>query len=151
TAHEATDLIEVDYDELPAVTTLEEALAPGAPLVHTGERLASHFADLSTLKPIPGTNVCHRFDLARGCGAAAFGEADVVVDDVYRFPRVQHYAMEPHAALAAWDDAGALTVWAATQNPYSVRVELAKMFRVPLSRIRIIVPPLGGGFGSKTY
>ena len=150
-AAQAIDLIEVEYDERPAVTTLEEALAPGAPLVHTGERLAGHFADLSTLKPIPGTNVCHQFHLERGRPATAFADADVVVEDVYRFPRVQHYAMEPHAALAAWDEAGTLTVWAGTQNPYSVRVELAKMFRVPLSRIRIIVPPLGGGFGSKTY
>jgi CO/xanthine dehydrogenase Mo-binding subunit len=150
-AAEALDLLDVEYEELPAVTTLEEALAPGAPLVHTGEPLAGHFADLSTLKPIPGTNVCHQFHLARGRAAAAFAEADLVVEDVYRFPRVQHYSMEPHAALAAWDETGSLTVWAGTQNPYSVRVELARMFRVPLSRIRIIVPPLGGGFGSKTY
>lgn len=150
-AAEALDLLEVEYEELPAVTTLEEALAPGAPLVHTGAPLAGHFADLSTLKPIPGTNVCHQFHLERGRAAAAFAEADLVVENVYRFPRVQHYAMEPHAALAAWDETGGLTVWAGTQNPYSVRVELAKMFHVPLSRIRIIVPPLGGGFGSKTY
>ena len=149
-AAEAVDLLETEYEELPAVTTLEEALAQGAPLVHTGEPLAGHFADLSTLKPIPGTNICHQFHLERG-RATAFAEADVVVEDVYRFPRVQHYAMEPHAALAAWDETGNLTVWAATQNPYSVRVELARMFRLPLSRIRIIVPPLGGGFGSKTY
>jgi CO/xanthine dehydrogenase Mo-binding subunit len=151
TAAEALDLIEVEYDELPAVTTLEEALAPGAPLVHTGKPLAGHFADLSTLRARPGTNICHQFHHERGRGAAALGEADLVVEDTYRFPRVQHYSMEPHAALAAWDEAGALTVWASTQNPYSVRVELAKMFGVPLSRIRIIVPHLGGGFGGKTY
>ena len=150
-AAEALDLIEVEYEDIPAVTTLDEALAPGAPLVHTGEPLAGHFADLATLRPIPGTNVCHQFDLERGQPATAFAEADLVVEDVYRFPRVQHYAMEPHAALAAWDETGGLTVWAATQNPYSVRVELAKTFRMPLGRIRIIVPPLGGGFGSKTY
>jgi CO/xanthine dehydrogenase Mo-binding subunit len=150
-AAEAVDLLEVDYAELPAVTTLEEALAPGAPLVHTGEPLAGHFADLSTLRPIPGTNVCHQFHLERGGAAAALAGADLVVEDVYRFPRVQHYSMEPHAALAAWDESGSLTVWAGTQNPYSVRVELAQMFRLPLGRIRVIAPPLGGGFGGKTY
>jgi CO/xanthine dehydrogenase Mo-binding subunit/aerobic-type carbon monoxide dehydrogenase small subunit (CoxS/CutS family) len=150
-AAEALELIEIVYEELPAVTTLAEALAPGAPLVHTSEPLAGHFADLSSLKPKPGTNICHQFHLERGRGAGAFAEADVVVEDVYRFPRVQHYSMEPHAALASWDEGGSLTVWASTQNPYSVRVELAKMYRVPLSRIRIIVPPLGGGFGGKTY
>jgi CO/xanthine dehydrogenase Mo-binding subunit/aerobic-type carbon monoxide dehydrogenase small subunit (CoxS/CutS family) len=147
----ALELIEIVYEELPAVTTLEEALAPGAPLVHTAEPPAGHFADLSTLKPKPGTNICHQFHLERGHGAQAFAGADIVVEDVYTFPRVQHYSMEPHAALAAWDEQGTLTVWASTQNPYSVRVELAKMFRVPMSRIRIIVPPLGGGFGGKTY
>ena len=150
-AAQALELIEIAYEELPAVTTLEEALASGAPLVHTAEPLAGHFADLSTLKPRPGTNICHQFHLERGQGAHAFAEADIVVEDVYTFPRVQHYSMEPHAALAAWDEQGTLTVWASTQNPYSVRVELAKMFRVPMSRIRIIVPPLGGGFGGKTY
>ena len=150
-AAEALELIEIEYEEIPAVTTLEEALAPGAALVHTSEPLAGYFADLATLKPKRGTNICHQFHLERGAGAAAFAEADVVVDGVYRFPRVQHYSMEPHAALADWDEDGGLTVWASTQNPYSVRVELARMFRVPLSRIRIIVPPLGGGFGGKTY
>jgi CO/xanthine dehydrogenase Mo-binding subunit/aerobic-type carbon monoxide dehydrogenase small subunit (CoxS/CutS family) len=150
-AAEALELIEIVYEELPAVTTLAEALAPGASLVHTSEPLAGHFADLSSLKPKPGTNICHQFHLERGGGAGAFAEADVVVEDVYHFPRVQHYSMEPHVALASWDESGTLTVWASTQNPYSVRVELAKMYRVPLSRIRIIVPPLGGGFGGKTY
>ena len=87
---------------------------------------------------------CHQFHLERGRGAGAFAEADLVLEDSYTFPRVQHYSMEPHCALAAWDEEGGLTVWASTQNPYSVRVELAAMFRVPLHRIRIVVPLLGG-------
>src|SRR5262249_21359473 len=150
-AAEAVALVGVEYEELPAVTTLDEALAPGAPLVHTSEPPAGHFADLSTLRPVRGTNICHQFDFERGRGAAALADADAVIDDTYAFPRVQHYAMEPHAALATWDEQDGLTMWAATQNPYSVRVELAKIFRLPLHRIRLIVPPLGGGFGSKTY
>jgi CO/xanthine dehydrogenase Mo-binding subunit/aerobic-type carbon monoxide dehydrogenase small subunit (CoxS/CutS family) len=150
TATRALDLVEIEWEELPAVTTLEEALAPGASLVHTSEPLSGHFADLSSLRPRPGTNVCHQFAYARGDVDRAFAEADVVVEDRFAFPRVQHFAMEPHAAIAAWDDAG-LTVWASTQNPFSVRVELARMFDVPLGRIRIVVPLVGGGFGSKTY
>jgi CO/xanthine dehydrogenase Mo-binding subunit len=151
TAEAALDLIEVDYEACPPVITLEEALAPGAPLVHTGTPLAGHFADLSTLRPEPGTNVCHRFHFERGNTAAALAGADLVVEDTFRFPPVQHYALEPHAALASWDETGGLTVWSGTQNPYSVRVELARMFGMPLARIRIVVPHLGGGFGSKTY
>jgi CO/xanthine dehydrogenase Mo-binding subunit len=150
-ATEALELIEVDYEPLPAALTLDEALRPGAPLVHAGEPLAGHFADLSTLRPERGTNVCHRFAYARGDVTATLGTAYLVVEDTFHFPRVQHYAMEPNAAVAAWDETGGLTVWAGTQNPYSVRVELAKMFGVPLAGIRIIVPHLGGGFGSKTY
>ena len=150
-AAEALALVDVEYEELPAVTTLADALASDAPLVHTAPPLAGHFADLSTLKSKPGTNICHQFDFERGRGAAALAEADLVLDETYTFPRVQHYSMEPHAAVAAWDEQGGLTVWASTQNPYSVRVELAKMFRVPLAAIRIVVPYLGGGFGGKTY
>jgi CO/xanthine dehydrogenase Mo-binding subunit/aerobic-type carbon monoxide dehydrogenase small subunit (CoxS/CutS family) len=151
TAAAALDLVEIEWEELPAVTTLEEALAPGAPLVHTSEPLSGHFADLSSLRPRPGTNVCHQFGYARGDVERALSEADVVVEDTFAFPRVQHYAMEPHAAIALWDDGDSLTVWASTQNPFSVRVELAKMFNAPLGRIRIVVPLVGGGFGSKTY
>jgi len=151
TADAALDLIEVDYEPLPPVITLEEALAPGAPLVHTGKPQAGIFADLSTLRPEPGTNICHQFHVARGDSAGALASADLVLDDTYRFPPVQHYAMEPHAAVAVWSETDGLTIWASSQNPYSVRVELAKMFDVPLARIRVVVPHLGGGFGSKTY
>jgi CO/xanthine dehydrogenase Mo-binding subunit/aerobic-type carbon monoxide dehydrogenase small subunit (CoxS/CutS family) len=151
TATRALELVEVEYEELPAVTTLAEALAPGAPLVHTAEPLSGHFADLSSLRPRPGTNVCHQFAYARGDVERALAGADLIVEDAFAFPRVQHVAMEPHAAVAVWDDADSLTVWASTQNPFSVRVELARMFGAPLGRIRIVVPLVGGGFGSKTY
>jgi CO/xanthine dehydrogenase Mo-binding subunit len=151
TAEAALELIDVDYEPLAPVMTLEEAQAPGAPLVHAGQPPAGHFADLSTLRPKPGTNICHQFHFARGDTALALAGADVVVEDAYRFPPVQHVALEPHAVVAAWDESGALTLWASTQNPFSVRVELAKMFDVPLARIRVVVPHLGGGFGSKTY
>ncbi len=151
TAVRALELVEIDWDDLPAVTTLEEALAPGAPLVHTTAPLSGHFADLASLRPRPGTNVCHQFAHARGDVERALAEADVVVEDIFTFPRVQHVAMEPHAAVAAWDGDGDLTVWASTQNPFSVRVELARMFDAPLGRVRVVVPLVGGGFGSKTY
>src|SRR5438552_3261649 len=81
TAAEALELIEVDYAALPAVITLDEALAPGAPRVHAGQPLAGHFADLSTLKPEPGTNVCHHFRYARGHTDAALADAPLVVDE----------------------------------------------------------------------
>src|SRR5204863_291625 len=109
-------------------------------LVHAGKPQAGIFADLSTLRPEPGTNICHQFRFARGDSAGALASADLVLDDTYRFPPVQHYAMEPHAAVAVWSETDGLTIWASSQNPYSVRVELAKMFDVPLARMR---PPPG--------
>jgi CO/xanthine dehydrogenase Mo-binding subunit len=151
TAEAALDLIEVDYDPRSPALTLEEALAPDAPLVHAATPPAGIFADLATLRPRPGTNVCHQFDFARGDCAGALAAADLVLDEAYRFPPVQHVALEPHAAVAAWSETDGLTIWASSQNPYSVRVELARMFGVPLARVRIVVPHLGGGFGSKTY
>jgi CO/xanthine dehydrogenase Mo-binding subunit/aerobic-type carbon monoxide dehydrogenase small subunit (CoxS/CutS family) len=151
TAARALELVEIDWEELPAVTTLEEALTPGAPLVHTAEPISGHFADLASLRPKPGTNVCHQFAYARGDVGRALAEGDLVVEDTFTFPRVQHVAMEPHAAVATWDGDGGLTVWASTQNPFSVRVELARMFDAPLGHVRVVVPLVGGGFGSKTY
>src|SRR5262245_2257731 len=147
TADEALDLIEVDYEPLPPVMTLEEALVPAAPLVHRGQAQAGHFADLASLRPVPGTNVCHQFHFERGDSGRALASADLVLDETYRFPPVQHVALEAHAAVAVWSETDGLTIWASTQNPYSVRVELAKMFGVPLARIRVVVPHLGGGFG----
>src|SRR4029453_17144460 len=84
-----------EYEELPGLTTLEEALAPGASLVHTGEPLAGHFSDLSSPRAKPGTNICHQFDYPRGDVAAALAGAHLVLKDTYTFPRVQHYSMEP--------------------------------------------------------
>ena len=134
---------------MPAGDHARGSAGPGAPLVHTTTPLAGHFADLYSLRPQPG-GICHRFG-TRGATPPRSGRG--------RPRRRGHLSVPGGAALrdgapralAAWDESGALTVWASTQNPYSVRVELAKMFGVPLSRIRIVVPHLGGGFGSKTY
>ncbi len=149
-AQAGADMVRVDYEALPAVMTLEEALAPGAPRVHEQMQAAGHFKDLAALRPQAGTNICHHFAYGRGDIDAALRAADVRLEGVYTFPKGQHYAMEPHIAIAHWDR-DEITIWAATQNPYSVRSELAAMFDVPMNRIRIIVPYLGGGFGAKTY
>src|SRR4030095_10805703 len=77
TADEALDLIEVDYEPLPPVMTLEEALAAGAALVHTGKPQAGHFADLASLRPVAGTNVCHQFHFQRGDSGRALASADL--------------------------------------------------------------------------
>jgi CO/xanthine dehydrogenase Mo-binding subunit len=149
-AQAALARIEVEFDELPAVTTLEEALAPGAPVLHERLRLAGQFRDLASLKPTPGTNICHHFHYERGDVGAGFAEADVVLEDVFRFPMIHHYSMEPHAAMASVTLEG-IIVWGSTQHPFPVRKELADIFRVPLNQVQVIVPHLGGAFGNKSY
>ncbi len=149
-AEAALRLIEVSYAELPAVTTAEEALASDAPLLHRELQSAGHFRDLSALNPIPGTNICHHYHLERGDLAQGFAEADFVVEDVFRLPAISHHSLEPHCVVARMGPDG-LTVWTGTQHPFPVRKELAEIFGLPLSDVQVIVPLIGGAFGSKCY
>lgn len=149
TAAEAVLAIVVGYEELPAVTTLEAALADGAPRLHEGPLRPGLFHGLGELRREEG-NICYHYHFARGAVARAFADADLVVEGEYTFPAVYQYAMEPHTVIAAWGADG-LTVWASCQHPYLVRAELADLFGLPQSSVRVIVPYLGGGFGSKSY
>jgi CO/xanthine dehydrogenase Mo-binding subunit len=149
-AEAALHLLDVDLEELPAVTTLDEALAPDAPLLHEHPRLAGHFRDLANLRPLPGTNICHHFHFERGDVEQGFAESDHVFEDEFTFPMVHHYSMEPHLSIAQAED-DHITVWAATQHPFPVRKELAEIFALPLSRVQVIVPYLGGAYGNKSY
>lgn len=148
-AQAAVAAIEVAYEDLPVVGTIEEALAPGADLVHDGELRPGLFHGLGTL-PARDGNVCYRYGFERGEVAATFANADVVVEGDYTFPGVYQYAMETHSVIASWEDGG-VTLWATCQHPFLVRAEIAALFDLPLGRVRIVVPYLGGGFGSKSY
>ncbi|HWP34016.1 MAG TPA: xanthine dehydrogenase family protein molybdopterin-binding subunit, partial [Thermodesulfobacteriota bacterium] len=142
--------LEVELEELPAVATIDAALADGAPVLHERLRPAGHFRDLAALTPVPEKNLCQHSHYERGDVEAAFAAADVVVEGTYTLPAVYHYAMEPHTVLAQWEAEG-ITVWAATQHPFPVRKELAEIFGLPLARVRVVVPYLGGAYGSKCY
>ncbi|HEU0235007.1 MAG TPA: molybdopterin cofactor-binding domain-containing protein, partial [Candidatus Limnocylindrales bacterium] len=149
-AQEALDLVDVEYDELPAVFSLEEALAEGAPLVHEEPpRTGRTFADV-IVDAQPGTNICNHFRLRKGDVEAGFAEADEVFDDVFSSPPVQHVPMETHACIAEVRD-GRVTLWVGTQIPFVVRSQIAEIFGIPQSRVRVIVPTLGGGYGAKCY
>jgi CO/xanthine dehydrogenase Mo-binding subunit len=151
-AEEALGSIEVEYEELPAVLNVDEALRPGATLVHQSVKLpASGFADLADLKPIEGTNVCTHFKLNRGDIQKGFAEADRIFEDTFTLPATQHSFLETHACIASVEPGGRITVWATTQNPFVVRTQLANIFKVPVSKVRVIVPYLGGGYGGKVY
>ncbi|HLU53924.1 MAG TPA: xanthine dehydrogenase family protein molybdopterin-binding subunit [Pseudonocardia sp.] len=134
TAEDAVGLVEVDYEELPAVVDVEAALAPGAPLVH--EEL--------------GTNHCYTWPLAVGDVDAAFAQADVVVEGRYVQQRLVPSAMEPRAVVVVPEPVGgAFTVYSSTQVPHFVRDLLAMVCGVSDTKIRVVAPDVGGGFGSK--
>ncbi len=149
-AEEALADVVVDYEELPAVTTLDDALAPGAPRVHEVFRRAGHFRDLNALRPVDGTNICHHYYYERGEALKGFAMADEVAEETYTFPMVHHYSLEPHSFIARWDGE-TITLWASTQHPFPVRKELSDIFGIPLAKIHLLVPLIGGAYGNKSY
>ncbi|MFQ5914917.1 MAG: xanthine dehydrogenase family protein molybdopterin-binding subunit [Nitrospinota bacterium] len=152
TAEEALELIDVEYEELPGVFDSREAAAEGAPILHDEFRMPERsYGDLASLNSVAGTNICHCFKLRRGDIERGFRESEEVFEDDYFCPTTQHMAMEPHVCIAQWDHAGKLTLWDGTQNPFTVRTVLSNFFRIPVTKIRIIVPHLGSGYGGKTY
>lgn len=149
-ADEAIGLIDVDFEELPLAVTIEHALAEDAPYLHDVTALrAGLFHGLGEIRLQPG-NVCYHHAFARGDAEGLFAGADVVVSGEYTFPAVYQYAMEPHTTIAAWDG-DELTVWSSCQHPFLVRAELADLYALPVGAVRVVVPYLGGGFGSKSY
>jgi CO/xanthine dehydrogenase Mo-binding subunit len=149
TAAAALERIDVSYEALDVLGTIEQALRPDAPVLHDEPLRPGLFHGLGELAPADG-NVCYRYDLDRGEIEAVFAHADFVVDGEYTFPAVYQYAMETHTVVAQVEE-GEITLWASCQHPFLVRAEIAALFQVPISSVRIIVPYLGGGFGSKSY
>ncbi len=133
-AEDALDLIEVDWEPLPAVVDMQAAAEPGAPLVHEAW----------------GTNVAVAFTHAVGDVEGAFRRADVVVQETFRIQRYVGMPIETRGVIAAWDRLdGSLTTWNSTQVSHFVQQGLAATFGVPHHKIRVIAPDLGGGFGTK--
>lgn len=149
-AQDALELVDVEYDHLPAVFDPLEALTASAPSVHdTPPQAGATFADL-VLHTGGLNNLCNHFRLRKGNVERAFAEADVVYEDTFSSPAVQHVPLETHACIARVED-GRVTVWATTQTPHIVRAQLAEMFGLPISGVRVIVPSLGGAYGAKCY
>jgi len=150
TAEEALALVEVDYEPLPYVTDVDAALAPDAPTIHErpGEQRAHRGFEEDIERGHP--NVCSMSRQQWGDVDGAFADAALVVEGEFRYPLCYAYAMEPYTAVASWSERQ-LTVWTSAQHPYMVRDDLAHCFGLPLSAVRVIVPYVGGGYGSKSY
>lgn len=148
TAAAAAALIEVDYEELPAVFDAQDALAPDAPLIHEGERRVIPARPDIKQRSIPGTNLMHRFTLRHGDVDAGFAAADHVIENVFDGASVEHVPMEPHNCVAQYKN-GAFTIWSSTQSPFQVAQQVAGVLGVPQTDVRVIVGTLGGGYGNK--
>ncbi|HJR51697.1 MAG TPA: molybdopterin cofactor-binding domain-containing protein, partial [Gemmatimonadales bacterium] len=158
-AEEAMDLIEVQYEVLPAAVDPLKSMQVGAPPVadagteaDTSEALAHSgvaVARSEPAAPAKAVNIAQQAKLARGDVARGFAEADVVVEKTYRVPMVHQGYLEPHAVLAQWDANGQLTLYSSTQGSFNTRSEVADVLHIEENRIKVIPVECGGGFGGK--
>ena len=150
-AEESLDLIEAEYQELPAVFDLLEAAKPGAPVLHAQRNETSAGVHREEFNFAVGGNICSVYHVEDGDIRKGFEEAEDIFENVYSLPPVQHGHIEPHAATAFWEAGGKLVIHSATQNPSGVQEQLAQIFKLAENQVRVIVPPLGGGYGGKTH
>lgn len=136
-AEAAIRRIRVEYHPLPAVFDPREALEPGAPRIHDGGNLQKVYGDME----------CHQ--LRRGDVDAGFRESDLVVEGEYATSMVDTASIEPHVALARPDTTGRVTIWTSCQSIFIVARAVSEVLGIPMSKIRLIAPAVGGGFGGK--
>jgi CO/xanthine dehydrogenase Mo-binding subunit len=148
-AEAAAQLVEAEYEELPAVFDEVEAMTSKA-IVHEELKPAGTFPDLKHLKGKRDTNVALDFHLRRGDVAAALAQADHVFEHTFRTQQVLHLPLEPYVSIGEPTDTG-LTIHTASQSPSFVRIEIARLLGWPENKVRVKVPYLGGGFGGKLY
>jgi CO/xanthine dehydrogenase Mo-binding subunit len=149
-AYEALEFIETEYEELPTVLDVDQALAESAPLVHQKAYSGGAFRGFEDDKDQKASNICQNIHFEWGDVDAAFEQAAHVIEGEYYFPMAYAYAMEPYVSVADYTASG-LTVYSSAQHPFIVRHDLSKVFGLPLNRVRLIVPFIGGGYGSKSY
>jgi CO/xanthine dehydrogenase Mo-binding subunit len=150
-ADKALAAIEVEYEELPALPDVDAALAQGAAMIHDEKpaRKDPRYGYGASVVRHDATNIFYHFHYERGDVERGLKESDRVFTETFYLAGAQHYPMESHACIA--DDRGEeITVWAGTQTPFPLRQEIARMFGLPQSRVRVIVPYVGGGYGAKS-
>lgn len=143
-ARAAVQLIEVEYEELPAVFDAEEALAPGAPVLH--EEAGAYVR--TTQAPFADNMIAHT-ELETGNVDQTWSECDVIVEGEYTVPAIHAQYMETCGALAELDNSGKLTVWCSTQSIFGTQASIATALQIPMSKVRVLTPAVGGGFGAK--
>lgn len=145
-AEKALDLIEVEYELLEAVLDPEFGASAAAPLLHPdlGKYEVANF-----IFPEAGTNISNHFKIRKGDVDSVWGKCAEIVERKYRIPHIQHVPIEPHVAIAKMDETGEITLWGSSQSPFAQRNLIAQSMGISQSKMRVIAPFVGGGFGSK--
>lgn len=150
-AEKALELIKAEYEELPAVLDIEEAMRPGTPPVHSDLFTTKTAPDSRPVKVDTPSNIAATLSINRGDLEAGFQQADIVLENTFRTQKVHHGFLEPIASIAAVDTTGKITVWTQSQGTFMARRMLAEFLDVPVSRIKVMPVEVGGAFGGKTY
>jgi CO/xanthine dehydrogenase Mo-binding subunit len=151
-AYRALSLIDVQYEKLPAVMTIEEALADGAPLLFEapagGAPVRVGAGVVSLKEPLP--NVLYEFGYRNGDAEAVLAASDHVFEDTFRFSRINHFHLEPYVNVARVSGEQ-IELWSCNQDPFILRNDIARIFGWPANAVRIHASYVGGGFGGKSY
>ncbi len=145
-AEEALKLVRVEYEELPVVDNIEDALRKKAPLVHPD---LMNYEYLPIYYPKKDTNIFNHFKLRKGNINKGFQKAYRVFENEFYLPQIHHVPMEPHGAIAKWERDGKLTVYSSCQSPFTLRNLIRYAFKLSHKDVRVIAPYVGGGFGGK--
>ncbi len=143
-ARKALKLIKIDYEVLPHVIDVVEAMRPDAPLLHEEQ-----YTEGVTPKPDRPSNVAKRMVFARGDVEAGFKQADVIVEREFNTKPVHQGYIEPQACLASYTEDGQAELWTSTQGHFVFRAQCAKVLQMDVSKIRVTPTEIGGGFGGK--
>jgi len=142
-AEQALALIDVEYELLPAILDSRQSMEPNAPRIHDEPEFVN-FADSN-----PEKNLAAEIRIDIGDVEKGFAEADEIFEGEYEVPKVQQAHLEPHVCVTYWDEDDRLVIRTSTQVPFHVRRMMAPVLNIPVKRIRVIKPRIGGGFGGK--
>jgi xanthine dehydrogenase molybdenum-binding subunit len=143
-AEEAAKAIKVEYELLPSVTWVLDAMKPDAPLLHDNV-----FTDAMGKMSDKPSNVSRHIHFEMGEVDAAFKKADVVIEREFKMATVHQGYIEPHVATAHWNSDGHLTIWSSTQGAFTCRQQTAELLQLPVSQVTVVPCEIGGGFGGK--
>ncbi len=145
-AERASELVDVEYESLPAVFDPVQALNGDAPVLH--ERM-EEYKHAPVFYPVPGTNIANRFRLVHGDTEKGFAEAEETFEEEFKVSHVSHAYMETQCVIAQAFRDGTYEIWTSCQSPFVVRQIISESLKIPYNKITVRVPFVGGGFGGK--